>query len=114
MSKIYKIFRLTEWEAALTDGVFRGSADDLRDGFIHFSTREQVPATIAKYFADETTLMIVAVNEADCGDLLKWEVSRGGALFPHLYAELPLGLIADTLFVHREEGAAFAWPDEEI
>ncbi len=114
MSKIYKIFRLAEWEAALTDGVFLGSADDLRDGFIHFSTREQVPATIAKYFPDETTLMIAAVNEADCGDLLKWEISRGGASFPHLYAELPLGLIDSTLFVHREEGTAFAWPDEEI
>ena len=111
MSRIYKILRLAEWEEALGQSVFRGSPDDLRDGFIHFSTREQVPGTIAKYFAADEVLIIAMVEEAAVGEALRWEASRGGALFPHLYAELPLGLIEETIFVHRQPGDLFEWPD---
>lgn len=111
---IYKILRLPEWEAALPENVFLGSADDLRDGFIHFSTREQVAGTVGKYFSDETELIIVSVNEMDLAEALKWEASRNGALFPHLYAELPLGLVSDALFVHREAGTPFVWPDDPL
>jgi uncharacterized protein (DUF952 family) len=87
---IYKICRRDEWAAAERERVFRGSPDDLRDGFIHFSTAEQTPGTFEKYFAGETGLVLVAVNTQPLGSALKWEPSRGGALFPHLYGELRL------------------------
>ncbi len=87
---VYKICRLQEWSAAERDQVFRGSPDDLRDGFIHFSTAEQTPGTFEKYFAGEAGLVLVAVDTQALGGALKWEPSRGGALFPHLYGELAL------------------------
>jgi uncharacterized protein (DUF952 family) len=86
----YKICRRDEWSAAEHARVFRGSPDDLRDGFIHFSTAEQTPGTFEKYFAGETGLVLVAVDTRALGPALKWEPSRGGALFPHLYGELGL------------------------
>jgi uncharacterized protein (DUF952 family) len=73
--------------------VFRGSPDDLRDGFIHFSTAEQTPGTFEKYFAGETGLVLVSVDTRALGSALKWEPSRGGALFPHLYGDLGLDAV---------------------
>jgi uncharacterized protein (DUF952 family) len=87
---IYKICRPSEWEAAERAGVFRGSPDDHRDGFIHFSTAAQVPGTFAKYFAGEAGLIVVAVDVTKLGAALRWEPSRDNALFPHLYADLSL------------------------
>lgn len=89
-STIYKICRLDEWAEAERAGVFRGSPDDKRDGFIHFSTAVQIPETVEKYFAGESDLVLVAVDAAKLGAALKWEPSRGGALFPHLYGDLSL------------------------
>jgi uncharacterized protein (DUF952 family) len=99
---IYKIIQREQWEAAEAAGTFAGAAIDLQDGYIHFSTAEQAAETAAKHFAGQTDLLLVAVNAESLGELLKWEPSRGGALFPHLYAtldpksvewvkELPLG-----------------------
>ena len=93
MSRIYKIVAAPEWRAAAALGVFRGSAVDLADGFIHFSTAGQARETAAKHFAGQSDLLLVAVDAARLGDALKWEVSRGGALFPHLYAPLSLDLV---------------------
>ncbi len=90
MTTIYKICRAAEWEDALRDGAFRGSAVDVRDGYIHFSTAAQVAETAAKHFAGQADLVLVAVDADGLGDKLTWEPSRGGALFPHLYAELPV------------------------
>jgi uncharacterized protein (DUF952 family) len=87
---IYKICARTGWDASRRSGVFRGAPVDARDGFIHFSTAAQVRETAAMYFAGETDLMLIAVDGPLLGDALKWEVSRGGALFPHLYGVLPL------------------------
>jgi uncharacterized protein (DUF952 family) len=87
---IYKICRPDEWVTAEHAGIFRGSPDDRRDGFIHFSTAAQVPGTVQKYFAGESGLLLVAVDAAKLGAALKWEPSRGGALFPHLYGDLSL------------------------
>ena len=70
--------------------MFRGSEIDRRDGFIHFSTAAQVAETAAKHFAGQTDLLLVRVNTANLGEQMKWEPSRGGALFPHLYGELDL------------------------
>jgi uncharacterized protein (DUF952 family) len=93
MSEIYKIVSAAEWRAAEAAGVFTGAAVDHADGFIHFSTAEQAPETAAKHFAGVNDLLLVAVDAARLGDALKWEASRGGALFPHLYAPLPLDAV---------------------
>ena len=93
MSPIYKIVATSEWRAAEAAGVFHGAAIDLADGYIHFSTAEQARETAAKHFADQADLLLVAVDAARLGDALKWEASRGGALFPHLYAPLSLDAV---------------------
>ncbi len=87
---IYKIATRAQWTAAEASGVFTGAPVDLADGFIHFSTAEQVGETLAKHFAGQRDLLLVTVEAEPLGDALKWEVSRGGALFPHLYAQLPV------------------------
>lgn len=111
MTLIYKICPKEMWEAAATAGVFAGAPVDLADGYIHFSTAEQAVETAAKHFAGQGDLMLVAFEGMDLGDALKWEPSRGGALFPHLYATLnpvqarwvkPLPLGADGAHVFPE------------
>ncbi len=90
MATIYKICERAAWHAAERAGLYRGSEVDRRDGFIHFSTAAQIAATAAKHFAGQTDLMLVAVDGDALGSGLKWERSRGGDLFPHLYAALAL------------------------
>jgi uncharacterized protein (DUF952 family) len=93
MPTIYKIVAAAHWQAAEHDGVFRGSAVDLRDGFIHFSTAEQVEETAARHFAGQDNLLLVSVDGDKLGAALRWEASRGGALFPHLHGELALAAV---------------------
>lgn len=88
MTPIYKIVAQAAWRAAEAAGVFEGAPVDLADGFIHFSTAAQVEETAAKHFAGQTDLLLVAIDPETLGPALKWEPSRGGALFPHLYAPL--------------------------
>lgn len=90
MTTIYKICERRAWQAAEAERAFGGSADDARDGFIHFSTAAQLAETAAKHFANQTGLILVAVDAERLGPQLKWEPSRGGALFPHLYGPLSL------------------------
>jgi len=90
VATIYKICAQASWHAAERAGSYRGSQLDARDGFIHFSTAAQLGETAAKHFARQTGLMLVAVDGDALGPALKWEPSRGGDLFPHLYAALPL------------------------
>lgn len=87
---IYKIFRRPEWDAFRAAGQTTGAPIDLADGYIHFSTAAQVAETAAKHFASESDLVLVAINSETLGPALKWEPSRGGALFPHLYRALAL------------------------
>ena len=87
---VFKIFRRAEWEAFRKDGRTFGAPVDIADGFIHFSTANQVTETAAKHFATESDLVLVAFDSKRMGAALKWEPSRGGALFPHLYR--PLGI----------------------
>lgn len=84
---IFKIFRADEWEGFQQSGQFAGSADDLRDGFIHLSTATQLAGTVARHFAGEKGL-IAAELALDGDPALRWEASRDGALFPHLYRRL--------------------------
>ena len=93
MTTLYKIVAAAHWRAAKHDGIFLGSADDLRDGFIHFSTAEQVEETAAKYFSGQDDLLLISVDGVRLGGALKWEPSRGGALFPHFYGELALSAV---------------------
>ncbi|TMM55363.1 DUF952 domain-containing protein [Sulfitobacter sabulilitoris] len=88
---IYKIFRADEWAHLRTQGETLGAPVDLADGYVHFSTAGQAEDTAAKHFAGHDDLMLVAVDTDRLGDDLKWEVSRGDALFPHLYRALRLG-----------------------
>ena len=90
---IYKICPGELWQAAERAGAFRGAPIDRRDGFIHFSTAEQVAETAAKHFAGAADLVLVAVEAAALGPALRFEPSRGGALFPHLYGDLPLDAV---------------------
>ena len=85
---IYKIFRANEWAALQADGETLGAPIDVADGYIHFSTAEQAAETAAKHFAEVGGLLLVAVETDAVGDDLEWEVSRGDALFPHLYRAL--------------------------
>lgn len=85
---VYKILHQAEWHALERDGELRGSAVDLRDGFVHLSSGEQVAETAARHFAGAEDLVLLAIDAGALGDALRWEPSRGGALFPHLYRPL--------------------------
>ena len=93
MRTIYKICPASAWREAERQGVFRGSPVDVSDGYIHFSTASQVEETARKHFAGQTGLVLLRLDTAALGAALKWEPSRGGALFPHLYGPLPCGLV---------------------
>jgi len=93
VTTIYKICERALWEAAQAERLFVGSPADVRDGFIHFSTAAQLPGTAAKHFAGLADLVLVAVDAEALPAQLKWETSRGGELFPHLYAPLPLAAV---------------------
>lgn len=90
---LYKIVSQELWQQARSLGVFKGAPIDLKDGYIHFSTAAQAVETARLHFAGETGLMLVAVDATVFGEALKWEPSRGGDLFPHLYADLPLDAV---------------------
>ncbi len=93
---VFKICSGADWAAAEKEGVFRGAPVDLRDGFIHLSTAGQVAETAGKHFAGQNNLVLVAVEADVLGKALRWEPSRGGALFPHLYAALPVAAVRWT------------------
>jgi uncharacterized protein (DUF952 family) len=88
---IFKIVARSAWDDACRDGVFAGSADDMRDGFIHLSAAHQLEGTLARHFKGKPDLLLIAFDSASLGDALRWEPSRNGDLFPHLYAHLPTG-----------------------
>lgn len=90
---IYKITPQALWREAEASGRFTGAPIDVADGFIHFSTAAQVRETAAKHFSGQADLLLVAIDGASLGDALKYEVSRGGALFPHLYGVLELDAV---------------------
>lgn len=86
---VYKIIDERDWREAQRSGSYAGSADDRRDGFIHLSFADQLEATAARHFRNRPNLLLVAFPVESFGDSLRLEASRGGALFPHLYADLP-------------------------
>lgn len=99
MTPVIKLLRAAEWAQFQADGAFAGSADDRRDGYIHLSTPQQMPGTLAKWFAGEAGVVAVTFDaDALAGDL-KWEAARNGALFPHLYRPLRLDEIVELHLV---------------
>ena len=92
---VFKIFRRPEWEAFQGDGKTKGAPIDVGDGFIHFSTAGQLAETLALHFSGEDDLLILALDAEQLGDALRWEPSRGGNLFPHLFREM---LLSDILW----------------
>lgn len=87
---IYKIFRAEEWQTLRNAGATRGAPIDVTDGYVHFSTATQAAETARKHFAGQDDLYLLAIETDRLGDALRWEVSRGGAEFPHLYRDLKL------------------------
>jgi uncharacterized protein (DUF952 family) len=86
--RVFKLFRAAEWAAFLATGEFAGSPDDRRDGFVHLSTADQLSGTLARHFVGETGLILAGFDAALLGDALRWEASREGVSFPHLYRPL--------------------------
>lgn len=112
MTLIFKLCDAAEWDAAKAAGIYQGSEHDQRDGFIHFSTAMQLPGTLAKHYAGQGNLLLIAFKADALGEALKWEAARGGDLFPHLYGPLlmalaiwtkPVPLGADGIHILPEE-----------
>lgn len=95
---VYKIVSAEEWKSACENGKYSGSADDKRDGFIHLSTRTQISGTLEKHFFQQTGLLLIRFRSADLAANLRWEPSRGGALFPHFY-----GCLSTDLATHEDQ-----------
>lgn len=89
----FKILTAEQWAQFEADGVFRGAPVDLADGYIHLSAADQLQGTLDKHFAGQQDLVIAEVDLGVLGEAIRWEVSRGGALFPHCYADLPLSAV---------------------
>ncbi len=110
---VYKIAPRMLWEAAEATGVFAGASIDFEDGFIHLSSGAQVKETARLYFADQPDLLLIAVDTAAVGEALKWEASRGGDLFPHLYAPLEFSAVEFVVPLPLGPDGAHQFPDLE-
>jgi uncharacterized protein (DUF952 family) len=108
---IYKICDSALWREAEAQGVFSGAPVDIADGFIHFSTVEQVRETAEKHFSGRGNLVLAAIDGAALGKALKYEVSRGGALFPHLYSALPMEAVVWVKPLPVGKDGSFIFPE---
>ena len=104
MTRIYKLLSRMEWEQALAEGVFTGTDQDRADGYIHFSSGPQLQETARRWFADHKDLVVLEVEDHTLGSALKWEISRAGEPFPHLFAPLPVqSVLSARAFVPEPE-----------
>lgn len=110
MLLVYKITPEPVWRAAEAAGTFAGAPVDLADGFIHFSTGGQARETAARHFAGQAGLLLVAVDAEALGPSLRWEASRGGALFPHLYGPLPMSAVRTVVPLPLEAAGLHRFP----
>lgn len=106
----YKVLTADQMAVLLKDGVFLGAPIDLADGYIHLSTAAQVTETVDKHFGGQTGLHVAAVDLGLLSDAVKWEPSRGGQLFPHIYAPLPLSAVSAHMPLAREDDGAVLLP----
>ena len=113
MTRIYKLLSRSDWEAALAEGVLTGTEDDRRDGYIHFSSGAQLQGTARKWFAGRRDLVLLEVEDHTLGSALKWEVSRDGAPFPHLFAPLPIqSVLSARAFMPEPEAGRGPTPEK--
>lgn len=94
---VHKVCSQADWNIARQQGLFAGSRDDLRDGYIHLSTSRQLPGTLSKHFSGQTELLLISYDVDSLGAALRWQPARQGELFPHYYARLPVGLAKTVL-----------------
>jgi len=109
-NRIYKVVSRQLWAEAETADVFHGAPIDLKDGFVHFSTADQVVETVAKHFSGQDDLLLVEVDAGRLGEALRWEISRGGDLFPHLYGAMPLDSVLSVTELPRGEDGTHVFP----
>ncbi len=109
---IYHMCKSEEWDAAKESGSYNGSSQDIADGFIHFSTAEQIVMSAAKHRAGQDGLVLLSVDDTALGEALKWEASRGGALFPHLYGELSVTAVRKIEPLTLGSGGTHVFPDD--
>jgi uncharacterized protein (DUF952 family) len=107
---VYKVMSAAEARQMQHDGVFHGSPVDIADGYIHLSCASQLAETLDKHFIGVTGLMLVAVDLTQLGDTVRWEPSRGGQLFPHIYGPLPLAAVASVVALERTGDGAVRLP----
>jgi uncharacterized protein (DUF952 family) len=112
VSLIFKICPRAEWEKSEHVRAYQGSQKDREDGFLHFSTAEQLVGTLAKYYADADDLLLIAVSSEALGAALKYEVSRNGEPFPHLYGTLSYHCVKWAKDLRRDADGKFILPDE--
>ena len=110
--KVYKIVSVDEWDFAYEKGEFSGSQVDINDGYIHFSTAEQLRETAARHFSNRDDLILLAVETLPMARHYKMETSRGGALFPHLYAKLPISSVLEWQELPLGETGEHNFPEE--
>ena len=111
MRRIYKICPASAWREAERQGMYRGSADDVRDGFIHFSTASQVAETARKHFFGQTGLFLIEVDADALGDALRWEPSPTAELFSYIYGELDLGAVTGVLDMRARSDGTHDLPE---
>lgn len=109
-TSIYRIVQANVWSQAEAAGSFAGTEHDSRDGFVHFSTASQVAETAARHYAGQADLLLVCVSAQALGEALRWEPSRGGALFPHLYGALPLSAVTSVAPLPLDERGVHVLP----
>ena len=112
MGMIYKICPRETWESAANVGEFLGAAIDLADGFIHFSAGHQVRETAHKHFAGQQDLVLVAVDPQSLGSALRWEASRGGDNFPHLYGPLTMDAVRSVISLPVDAAGEHVFPED--
>ncbi|MET0369924.1 MAG: DUF952 domain-containing protein [Sphingobium sp.] len=106
----YKVLTAEQFAQMKADGTFKGAPVDLADGYIHMSTRDQAAETVAKHFAGQDRLVMLMIDLTPFGEAIKWEESRGGALFPHLYADLPMSAVAGKVVLRLDEAGVHQFP----
>ncbi|WP_421760955.1 DUF952 domain-containing protein [Devosia sp.] len=110
-NNIYKVTTGAVFEASRAAGRFLGMPVDHADGYLHFSTADQLRETLRLYFAGEADLVLFAVASADVSGALRWEPSRGGQLFPHLFGDLPMGLVGNTATISVAADGSVTLPE---
>mgnify|MGYP003654627096 FL=1 len=108
----YRLATPEGWAAVMMAGVFHGEPHDIADGFIHLSAAGQVEGTLLKHYNDHPRLILAEIDLEALGDSVKWETSRGGALFPHVYGDIPASAVRGVRHVRRNEEGDWVLPDQ--